>query len=85
MRAAVKWISQGKGRHLGRIGVSPWLIRMLALFPDVALEGGGLLPWRPGNLYDQPVREVLALRAIRAAWSKQREAEIKKAQKTKRR
>ena len=74
---AVKFIATGKGRHLRRFGVSGFLIRMLALYPDVCLDGGGILPWRPGNLYDQPARELAALRSIRSAWAKQRDDELK--------
>jgi hypothetical protein len=50
----------------------------LNLHADVAPEMGGLIPWREGALYDQPAREVLAQRAIRAAWSDLRAKDRKK-------
>lgn len=57
---------------------SPWVWWQIALHPDVAPETGGLLPWRAGALYDHPVREVLAQRAIRAAWSDARKRRAKR-------
>jgi len=30
------------------------------------------MPWKAATLYDHPVREVLAQRAIRAAWADER-------------
>ena len=52
---------------------------MVALFNDVALDGGGLLPWRSGALEAQPYRELLALRLIRAEWGRRRAAKMDKA------
>lgn len=52
---------------------------MVALFHDVALDGGGLLPWRSGALEAQPYRELLALRLIRAEWGRRRAAKMDKA------
>lgn len=57
---------------------SPFVRQMLSLHADVAPETGGLLPWRPGALYDHPAREVFAQRAIRAAWHDAREAKKKR-------
>jgi hypothetical protein len=50
----------------------------LNLHADVTPEMGGLLPWRQGALYDHPAREVLAQRAIRAAWADLRAKDAKK-------
>jgi hypothetical protein len=77
---AVKLIDAGHADRLDRY-CAPWTIRMVALQPDVALEGGGLLPWRAGALYDQPHREVLAIRLIRSEWSRRREKRLKAARK----
>lgn len=49
----------------------------LALHADVALEGGGLLPWRDCSIYDHPLREVQIQREIRAAWADRRKAKMK--------
>lgn len=58
--------------------VSPWVLWQLNLHADVTPEMGGLLPWRQGALYDHPAREVLAQRAIRAAWADLRAKDAKK-------
>lgn len=52
---------------------------MVALFHDVSLDGGGLLPWRMGPLEEQPYKELLALRLIRAEWGRRRAAKLDKA------
>ena len=78
LKRAVKLIEAGHGRRLDKF-CSPWSIQMVALFSDVALEGGGLLPWRRGCLEDQPYKELLALRLIRAEWSRRNAARLDKA------
>ena len=78
MKRAIKLIEAGHGDRLHRF-CSPWSIQMVALFHDVALDGGGLLPWRSGALEAQPYRELLALRLIRAEWGRRREAKMDKA------
>ena len=77
MKRAVKLIDAGHSERLHAY-CSRWSIRMVALYGDVALEGGGFVPWRSGSLYDHPYREILALRLIRAEWARRLEARRKK-------
>ena len=75
MTRAVKLVDAGHADRLHRF-CSPWSIQMVALFSDVALEGGGLLPWRAGPLEDQPYKELLALRFIRSQWQRRQAARL---------
>ena len=77
MKRAVKLIDAG---HAGRLMnfCSRWSISMVALYADVSNESGGLSPWRPGCLFDQPYQELLALRLIRSEWSRRRASKLDK-------
>ena len=68
-------IDAGHADRLDRF-VPPWVIKMCALYADVVLDGGGILPWRAGALEDQPYRELLALRLLRAEWSRRHNARM---------
>jgi len=73
----VRLIKSGASSAVPRC-VSPWILWHLNLHADVAPEMGGLLPWRQGGLYDHPAREVMAQRAIRAAWADLRAKDLKR-------
>ena len=73
----MRMVDTGHARRVDKF-CSAWSIRMLALYADASNEAGGLRPWRPGCLFDQPYVEVLALRLIRAEWGKRRQARIDK-------
>lgn len=67
----MRLIKAGHGKAVSRVA-SPFILWQLGLHNDVCPETGGLMPWKAATLYDHPVREVLAQRAIRAAWADER-------------
>lgn len=80
MTLAVKLVDTGRGSHLVRLGVPPWIVRLFALYQDVRLESGALLPWSPGTttILEQPAREVQVLRLIRSEREKRRKEKRKR-------
>ena len=81
MRWACKLMSKGRGKHLLRLGVPPWLVRLCGIAQDVQTEAGALLPWTAGSqtIAEQPFREVLVLRLIRAELAQARAQKAKEA------
>ena len=75
MRIAVRG-TRGERKWVGRY-VRPWVIEVLAMYNDVATEDGCLRPLVSGGLYEQPAREWMALRLIRAAYADERERKVR--------
>ena len=48
----------------------------MTLYNDIANEDGSLFPLVAGGVYDQPAREWIAMRLIRAAYADERRKQL---------